>query len=67
MRKLISTFLISVAYAARGDFQVTVGGATTKYCLICEYTNVAATEDDAQDALEATINACVTAEVNYPL
>ena len=64
MRKLISTFLFSVAYAARGEFQVTDGQTVTDYCLICEYINVAANEADAEAALEAQVNPCVTAEVS---
>ena len=65
MRKLISTFLFSVAYAGAGEFQVDDGqGGLTNYCLVCEYINVADTEADAEAALQGTSNACVTAQVN---
>ena len=64
MRKFISTFLFSVAYATRGVFQNTDSGVVTDYCLVCEYINVADDEPAAVAALEAQSNPCITAEVS---
>jgi len=61
MRKLISTFLFSIAYAniVRGTFE----NEGTNYCIICEYVNIAATVPAAETALEATTDPCIAAAV----
>ena len=64
MRKLISTFLFSVAYATPGEFK---DGTGTDYCLICEYINVADSEADAITALnkDDASDPCILADVSF--
>ena len=65
--KLLPLLGISSSYAfskTEGDYQLDDGnGVGIDGCLVCEYINVAANEDDAQDALadNASTIPCINA------